>query len=226
MMMDERHYDEREADEIFAIAAEAQSQSGPGPHSSGGMTLRELQAIGREAGIAPERVVEAARTLELRRGAPPRGKFLGVPISVGRTVELPRAPTDREWEMLVGELRRTFRARGRVESQGSLRAWTNGNLGAYVEPTGAGHRLRLGTIKGDGIVLTVAAAAGTAITGLLASGLALGSTDDVVGVGMIGLMTAVALVASFGYLPRWARQREEQMERIAQSALTLLTDGE
>ena len=212
-MTDERRYDEREADEIFAIAAESPSRSGGGAHAAGGLTLHELQAIGREAGIPAERIAEAAHSLELRGSAQPRKRFLGVPISVGRTVELPRALTDHEWEVLVAELRQTFGARGRVESHGSLRAWTNGNLHVYVEPTASGHQLRLGTRKGDGIPLTLAGLAGAGFTAWMALRLAPGG--DVADVAMMGLMSAVAIVLSFGRLPRWARAREEQMEHIA-----------
>lgn len=222
-MADERRYDEREADEIFAIAAESPSKASGGTHASGGLTLRELQEIGREAGIPPDRVAHAAHALELRAAPLPRTHFLGVPVSVGRTVDLPRAPTDREWEMLVAELRQTFQARGRVESMGNLRAWTNGNLHAYVEPTASGHRLRLGTRKGDAIPLALAGLAGTGFTALLLSPLVPGANWTEVA--MMGLMSAVALGLSFGRLPGWARQREEQMEHIAQRALTLTNAG-
>ena len=114
-----------------------------------GLTLAELQAIGHEVGLPPERIFEAASALDRRREVPPSRTSLGVPISVGLTVDLPRAPTDREWDMLVAELRTTFRARGRVESTGGSRQWVNGNLHAYVEPTQSGYRLRMGTLKGN-----------------------------------------------------------------------------
>lgn len=85
-----------------------------------------------------------------------------MPISVGRSVTLPRAPTDREWEQLVGELRETFHASGKDRSQGDLRQWTNGNLHAYVEPTEDEYRLRLGTRKGNAAALNL-----IGITGIL-----------------------------------------------------------
>ena len=219
-MTDERRYDEREADEIFALAAESPSRSGGGAHAAGGFTLHQLQAIGREAGIPADRIADAAQMLELRGSAQPRRRFLGVPISVGRTVELPRAPTDREWEMLVAELRQTFGARGRVESHGSLRAWTNGNLHAYAEHTASGHRLRLGTHKGNGVPLMLAGLMGAGFTAWMALRLAPGG--DVGDLAMMGLMSAVAIVLSFGRLPRWAREREQQMEHVAQRARYIL----
>jgi len=45
----------------------------------------------------------------------------------------------------------TFDARGTIRSEGDFRQWTNGNLQALLEPTDAGHRLRLKTVKGQAI---------------------------------------------------------------------------
>jgi hypothetical protein len=62
--------------------------------------------------VGPERIADAARSLERR---PPllatRATQLGVPYAVGRTVDLPRAPTEREWELILADLRETFQAR-------------------------------------------------------------------------------------------------------------------
>src|SRR3982750_2302596 len=98
-MTDERRYGEDEIAEIFQAAA---NPRGPGHalSSAGGVSLQELQAIGGEAGIAPERIADAAAALDLRRGAAPRRTHLGMPVSVGRTVDLPRAPPAREWGVL------------------------------------------------------------------------------------------------------------------------------
>jgi hypothetical protein len=66
----------------------------------------------------------------------------GLPIGVGRTVELDRPRSDSDWERLVADLRETFEARGMVRYDGPFRQWTNGNLQALIEPTPSGHRLR------------------------------------------------------------------------------------
>lgn len=211
-----RSYNEKEADEIFALAAEARTGPGRSPVSSGGMTLEELQAIGREAGIPPERIAEAATTIELRRNVPARRRFLGVPISVSRVVPLPRALTDREWEMLVADVRQTFGARGHVETHGNLRSWTNGNLHVYVEPTTSGYQLRMGTLKGDAIPFASVGLVGSAFTSWMALRLPAGDLGEVV---LLGAMSAAALVYSLGRLPGWARTREQQMEYIASRTL-------
>jgi hypothetical protein len=120
-MTDERRYHDEEVAEIFEAAATPQ-RSNPRALSSGdGLTLEQLQEIGREVGVAPERIAKAATALDLRRSALPQRTTLGMPISVDRSVALPRASTDREWELLVGDLRETFYARGKDRSQGEMR---------------------------------------------------------------------------------------------------------
>jgi hypothetical protein len=223
-MTEERRYGEKEVAEIFEAAT---SPSGPGGRalsSADGLTLAELQAIGGEVGIAPERIADAAAALDLRGGAAPRRRHLGMPISVGRTVDLPRAPTDREWELLVAELRETFGAHGKDRSSGGLRAWTNGNLHAYVEPTDAGHHLRLRTLKGNGVALGRLGVAGLLAALVMFAVLLLtgAPTDDLEMAALFALMGAAALAVNALRLPRWAHEREEQMEHIAARARTLI----
>src|SRR6185436_7829751 len=100
-MTDERRYGEEEVAEIFEAAASHRGSDERALSSTGGLSLGELQAIGGEVGIAPERIAAAAAALDLRRGAAARRTLLGIPVAVGQAVDLPRAPTDREWEMLV-----------------------------------------------------------------------------------------------------------------------------
>ena len=225
-MSDQRRYQEEEIKEIFESAALAR-ESGPRSLSTGaGLTLAELQEIGLEVGLAPERIADAAAALDRRGSTLPRRTHFGMPISVGRTVDLPRAPTDREWALLVAELRETFQAQGAVGSAGSLRQWTNGNLHAYVEPTETGHRLRIGTLKGNatelnylgivGIVMGLIILISSAIAGKLPEGLFLSAVFGATG---IGAMTSNVL-----RLPRWAQEREEQFEYIASRARALIAE--
>lgn len=222
-MMDERRYQEEEVAEIFKAATSLRASGGPAPATAGGFSLAELQAIGGEVGIEPERIAEAAAALEVRGVAAPRRTQLGLPVSVARTVDLPRAPTDREWEMLVAELRETFGARGKDRSSGGLRAWNNGNLHAYVEPSETGYRLRLGTTKGgaaQGIQMGVAAL----VAGLILSVLLFAEVlDEDLSVLLIpALVGIVILVMNAIRLPGWAREREAQMEHIATRARILI----
>ena len=212
--MTERRYNDEEVAAIFLTAAESPQTAPVQTPRNEGLTLADLQEIGREVGIAPDAVALAAQSLELRRQAVAR-TFLGLPIGVERTVALNRWLTDAEWEQLVIELREVFRARGTVRSYGSLRQWTNGNLQALLEPTANGHRLRLGTVKGDA---RTGMASGLAIVGVagavaIASGGHLASA--VPGIALL-LIAGLGIFANSAFrLPSWARLRGRQMEAIA-----------
>jgi hypothetical protein len=226
-MADERRYSENEVSAIFELAAAPRALAGRGGAEEPGLTLAQLQQVGREAGLDPQRVAEAATLVELRRTAR-RGTFLGLPTSVGRIVTLPRQPTDREWEQLVASLRETFDARGHDRSDGVVRHWANGNLHAFVEPDPAGIRLRLRTRKSDapgyaafGVVMLLTALVilvEAALAGMAPGGVVLALTLLASGLGMLGVTAA--------RLPRWAREREEQMEQVAVRAVGLLAAPE
>jgi len=219
----ERRYEEDEVAEIFQAAASRRGPGADAPASGVGLTLAELQAIGSEVGMSPDGIAEAATALELRRSAVRRTE-LGMPLSVRRAVDLPRPPTDREWEMLVAELRETFNARGRTTSSGGLREWSNGALHALVEPTESGWRLRLGTTKSDAVGFnrlggTALAMAVVMLVFLFATG---ALAESIFLPLMLALMGGAALGFNAVRLPGWAQEREEQMERVAARAVALL----
>lgn len=215
--MTERRFTEQEAAAIFERAADAQASGGKSLAPAEGMTLAELQAIGAEVGIPAELVAKAATSLARAGSAGTTRTFLGLPIGVGRTVELGRKLSEEEWERLVVDLRETFEARGVIRSEGSFRQWTNGNLQALLEPTPAGHRLRLKTYKSDVRVLM------TAGIGSVAVGAVMGALALLVGpgegaAGPTGLLIAMGLglIGLGGWrLAGWARLRRRQMEEIA-----------
>src|SRR5688572_10704353 len=140
--MSERRYTEEEIAEIFRSATE--NPDAAARRSATGLTLPELQDIGREVGLSPEAVAQSAARLDRsvpgdrRLPASVTRRQLGLPLGVGRTVDLPRKLTDAEWEQLVVDLRTTFDAQGKLAGQGSLREWLNGNLRAMIEPTPTG----------------------------------------------------------------------------------------
>jgi len=224
--MTERRYTEDEVAAIFERAAEAQHTGRRALPPAEGMTLADLQEIGRDVGLPPELVAEAAQSLD-RAGRPASRTMLGLPIGVGRTIELGRKLTDEEWERLVVDLRETFDARGNVRYDGPFRQWTNGNLQALLEPTTTGHRLRLRTVKGSarslmgGGVALVGVAAALTVTSVVAGGITDAAAAlvqlSVLGVGMFGIGALS--------LPRWARERREQMDGIVER-LALATQPE
>ena len=224
-MTDERRYGDQEIRRIFNLAMGGDETAGASaPSATDGLTLAQLQDVGREVGLEPERVARAAMLLDSDEGVLPRRRTLGMPTSVGRIVELPRAMTDREWELLVSELRMTFSAKGRVTSHGNLREWSNGNLHAFVEPTETGHRLRLTTFKGD--AMSINAIGGFFLLFALMIFVVLLGKEDPGGRFIVPILFALvgggALATNVLALPRWANEREEQMEYIANRAKALL----
>jgi hypothetical protein len=213
--MSERQYTDEEISAIFARASETEHGTVPASAEGSGLTLAALQEIGREVGISPESISRAARSLD-EAGRPVSTRFMGLPIGVGRTVELDRPLSDLEWEALVADLRTTFQARGVVRYDGPFRQWTNGNLQALVEPTPTGHRLRLQTangaaralMSGGGIVL-----AGSAAT-LIALSAGLANPGAASGIGFMALVGVGMFAAGALRVSGWARRRKEQFDEV------------
>jgi hypothetical protein len=226
-MTEERRYRDDEIAAIFEAAATAPpAPGGQAPVPAEGLTLAELQSIGREVGVSPERIAESARALDHAPVTTPGRHIAGVPISAGRMVALPRAPTDREWELLVVELRETFGARGRLNAQGGLREWRNGNLHACVEPTATGWRLRLGTLKSSAPAAAVIGSGAVVIGGAIGvmSLLTGGVGEQLLGPALIGIGGMATLAYNALRLPRWADTRARQMEHVAARARTIVAD--
>ena len=224
-MAEERKYRHDEVREIFELASSTHEVGRPAAFDESGLTLAELQEVGREVGMEPSRIAEAALTLDTRRDVLPRRTSLGMPISVGRVIDLPRAVTDREWDLLVVEFRETFGARGQVTSHGGIREWSNGNLHAFLEPTETGHRLRLRTLKGGARALNWMGVAGLAVGLIMLTMFLTGGSSPVkMEQAMMYLMGigGEALAANLLRLPRWAHEREGQMEYLAGRAGAML----
>jgi hypothetical protein len=223
--MSERRYRDEEVREILSLATTGDPRDQSLPAESGGLTLDELQRIGQEAGIEPARIARAAERLDARGKPAPVRRSFGLPVGVSRVVDLPRAPTDREWEQLIAEFRTTFGAQGRATTSGGLREWSQGSLHISVEPTARGEQLRLSTLKEDAIALNG--------LGIVLGGMSVIFGAVVAAAGkpgkaliVLGMFAAMALFAYGANLIRllpWARERERQMEAIAQHAVKLLS---
>lgn len=214
--MTERRYNQEEVDAIFQRAAEAQPETRQLQAANEGMTLAQLQEIGREVGITPEQIRAAASSLQ-RTGQSTKRTLLGLPIGVGRTVDLERKLTDEEWDRLVVELRDTFDAKGRLKQEGNFKQWSNGNLQALLEPMGDRHRLRLRTFKATARAWMLG---GTMFLGIgvvaLISGLAKGRGLDFGNFWLMTLMGGGLFTAGALSIPAWARERQRQMREIAE----------
>lgn len=226
-MTNERKYHDEEVKEILGLAADTDEDGRPAASDKEGLTLSELQEVGVEVGMDPGRIAEAAFAVDTRREVLPRRTSLGMPISVGRVIEFPRAVTDREWELLVAELRETFGARGQVSSRGGVREWTSASLHAFLEPTETGHRLRLRDHRGGAMVLNRMGVTGLAmglilLTMFLTTGPSPARLELLMMI-LVG-MGGGALASNILSLPRWAREREGQMEYLAGRVGALLEE--
>jgi hypothetical protein len=216
LTMTERRYSDDEVAAIFSRAAEGPQTPLLDATRDEGLTLGDLQEIGREVGIPADAVARAAQLVDLR-GRAVFQTFLGLPSGVERTIALDRSLTEQEWENLVVELREVFAARGTLSSDGAFRQWTNGNLQALLEPTPTGHRLRLRTVQGSARASMASGLATLGVTAAVAIGAAAGgqfghALPGIIFLGVLGL-------GMFGSgalrLPGWARLRRQQMDAIA-----------
>lgn len=224
--MTPRRYDEEEVAEILRRATQTSDALVPPADRTDGLTIAEIQEIGSEVGIEPSRIEHAARSLEPVDEVGREVRFLGAQQSVSRVVPLERDLSDDEWMRLVVLLRETFDAKGTVETVGPLRTWYNGNLHVHVEPHGDSHRVRMHTLKGNvremsligGVFLFMAIMMGSLI--FLNRGidpaLIISAAFGVAGLGVLGT-TRLSL-------PRWAAERTEQMERLAERIPLLMSE--
>ena len=222
-MSKERRYQDHEIREILDLAIGEEHGPAQSLSAADGLTLLELQEVGREVGLPPSRITQAVAAFEGRGESVPRGTTLGLPTSVGRVVPLPRNPSDREWELLIAELRTTFGVKGEVTSHGGLREWSHGTLHAFIEPTETGHRLRLT----DSSLAVAGVVVGGFVLGfaLLILVVLFGKDDPGARLavpGFFGLLGGGLVAGSAISLPKWAREQERRMEHIARRAVSLL----
>jgi hypothetical protein len=223
-MSKERRYQEHEVRQILDLAIGPDGPPAQPLPPVEGLTLVQLEEVGREVGLPPNRITQAVASFEGRGEPVPRGKTLGLPISVGSIVALPRSPSDREWELLIAELRTTFGGKGEVTSQGSLREWSNGFLHAFIEPTETGHRLRL-TDSRAGAVVGMGFGGFLLAFALLIFVVLLGKEDPGFRFAVPAFFSLIGgglIAGSAMSLPGWAREQERRMEHINRRAVSLL----
>ncbi len=222
--MSERRYTQDEVEAIFQRAAEAQQAVPLLRNPDEGMTLSQLQEIGREVGISPDQISAAAGSLQ-RTGHQTKRTLLGLPIGVGRIVDLDRKLSDSEWERLVVELRDVFDAKGRLKQEGNFRQWSNGNLQALLEPMGDRHRLRLRTFKANArayIAFGVALVAASLL--VLVANAAKGQPFEMSKFWLTLLMGGGLFGIGAAMIPAWARERQRQMREIAERVSAWASD--
>ncbi|HEX4681634.1 MAG TPA: hypothetical protein VH277_02930 [Gemmatimonadaceae bacterium] len=221
--MTERRFNEAEIAAILERASKTDAAAPRRLEPGEGLTLGQLQEIGREVGIASDAIRDAPRIVD--QGGLAMGRhFIGLPIGVGRDVSLGRALTDDEWDRFVVDLRETFAARGVVRHEGSLRQWTNGNLQVLLEPTASGYRMRMRTMRSQSRALMLGGIGFIGVSAVALVGALVGGTTGVV---QFSVIAELALIGGgmFGLgavrLPGWARSRRRQMEQLAERLVSM-----
>lgn len=229
-MPDSRRYSEQDIAAIFRRAAEAQESARQQLGHPEGLTLEELQQIGREVGLTPAFVAQAAAAHDHGGKALPRRTYLGAPVGVGRVVPLPAPLRDADWDALVADLRRTFHASGTVRLDGSLRQWSNGNLRVSIEPDGQqGQQIHLRTRKGNaeaGLIGGLIAFVLGAVFLLLRWSQGDVAADDDFILGVLVLVGLGLFGGTAWNVRRWAAERERQFEEVAARAVARTAPAE
>ena len=121
-----RRFNETDTDAILRRAAELASGAAETP-TQRGLTLEEMEALVREAGLDPELVRRAARDVNLKQ-AQAASPWAGAPRRILVEREIDGELTEEVWESMVGEIQRTFGV-GFASRVGRTRNWTASNTG-------------------------------------------------------------------------------------------------
>ena len=224
MTAPERRFTEAEVAAIIETATNWKDPRRQPVEPGDGLTLDQVQEIGREIGIAPNAITGAADAFK-DSGTTLVRRFLGLPLRVERNVKLRRDFSEDEWEQVVADLREVFNSPGVVKEDGSLREWSSGNLQVVLEVNAVARVVRLRTFKGNALVLLgagfgISGAAGGLLVAML---LKLTATDSRLA-SVLALMVAVGAIiagATAISVGPWARRRREQMSEVAARVIAL-----
>ena len=223
LMSDHRTYTEKEIAAIFKAAAEKQEELKGQRSASDGLSLTELQEIGKESGITPELIAQAAASLDATPEPDYSKKLLGLPLSISKTVELPGSMSEDAWLSLVAQMRVTFGAHGKLDHLGSLRTWRNGNLHISLESGPSGDVLRMRSLKGDAKPRLIGTLMGFLLAIFVIGEATLGSGSPLLTIKVLVIATMIMMgLGVFALpviqLPKWAAERERQMDQLAARA--------
>lgn len=196
------------------------------------LTLDEVEEIGRSVGIAPEFVDSAAHEIALVRRTPPVRTRFGIPSGWTAHRHLDHAPTDEEWEAMVGVFRRIFHRNGVASSFGSVREWssTAGSAGeapltVAARPSSGG--AVLAASQEADILTQLPAALGGGIAGMgivLATLMTLFGEFAGAAMGILLWLSVAGLLVFGGSLfglRAWTRQQRRRIEKALDEAQRL-----
>ena len=226
----ERRYNEDEISSIFANAAQ-RGQVPATTRAGSGLTLAELQQIGREVGLSDAAVAQAAARLDhpavvWRQPATVTRRHFWLPVEAGKAVELPRGLTDEEWHQLVADLQTTFEARGRVIQSGTTREWHSSSARAVLQRSGNGERFGLHTTRRQGIIMlwTAVVSFNVAAVSFFVAAAGLSTDVNYLRTSIFAALAGVGIVASTARrLRAWARLARQQVDGVIARLFSTLT---
>lgn len=139
-----RRFNETDTDAILRRTAELATGSEEKP-ARRGLSLDEMEALAKDAGLDPELVRQAARDVTTRQ-ALATSPWTGAPKRIVLEEEIEGDVTEALWESMVGELQRTFGGIGLVSKVGRTRTW----MFAPTGPRGPGTRALSITVTSSG----------------------------------------------------------------------------
>ncbi len=230
-MTDDRTFSDEEIARIFEEAAKETQED-----DREGLTLSDLKEIGAASGLSAAAVERAASRLnqvvqpstEKKMGEVigtirmnPRKKTVFNELGVSGNVELPRHLSEAEWAELVAEIRTTFDAKGKVKALNPREEWYDKGISVVRERSPLKDRLRLSS-SNRARKLFIRFGLAMAGWGTLLFFIGLGAGGEAAPIGlMILFASALSIYLSRRSSRKWAKHREDQLERISKKALDL-----
>lgn len=223
-----RHYSEKDVGALIQRATELQQERGHA--SERGLSLREIEHIADEMGIAPEHLRAAAMELDSRLEPSRTFRLWGGPFRVDQQWTVDGTVTAAQWAHIVQELRRVTGSEGRTREVGLSREWTRAikDLNYVIERTSVTLRpeddqttieVRKHYKGGALMAYFLSAVVGGTVAGI---GLDGGGVPDLLNaliVGGSGLGGLVVVRASLAYWTNRQRQKLAQLTDWLHSAI-------
>lgn len=214
----ERRYQDDEIRRIFDLAVSDDDAARPVVSVETGLTLSELQEVGLEVGIEPERIAGAAHRLASRPNVrDSQQRSFGMPVAACRSLVISTTEADA-WEIAVEEARQAVGVTGSMGSQEGVREWTGGGIRLGMEPTLGGHQIHIMADNAVAQALNRVGIAGLAVgLFLLVMLIATGISPVPLELATLALLLSGATIlgANGLRLPKWIQETERQLDYIA-----------
>ncbi|WP_412068827.1 hypothetical protein [Rubrivirga sp. IMCC43871] len=229
--MADRTYSEREVADLIGRAVERQQEAAT-PHAEVGLTLAEVERIGRETGIDPTHLRAAAAEMDAAgRTLSRQSGHTNTHVTVERWVDASLTPEG--WEDIVARLEAeigldtALTHPGTVQQVGNAYEWSHtSGLGirttVTASPRDGRTRLRLRQLVGSAGVRTEGVIYGLAIA-VVAAFIATAAASGAVGFATFALVWALAAPATMVLDRRWRDKKLRDLDALADGLAPLVS---